>query len=77
MQHSMRWLTTSLICYERFVPVVGGAFHYNLFGHFRSFPVISGRPEMTAFIFRRLYNFILSLHSDLRFNLSFPSVFIL
>ena len=31
---------------------------------------------MTVFVFRRFYDFILSLHSDLRINFSFPSVFI-
>lgn len=72
MQHIMRWSSTSVILSEHF-PGRLRAFNYNLF---RSFPVISVRPEMTGFVFRRFYNFILSLHSDLRFKLSFPSVFI-
>ena len=40
------------------------------------FSVISGRPEMTFLFFRHLYNFILSLRSDLGISFSFPSVFI-
>ena len=41
-----------------------------------SFTVISGRPGMTVFVFRRFYDFILSLRSDLGISFSFPSVFI-
>ena len=33
------------------------------------------RSEMTGFVFIRLFFFLLPLHSDLRLNLSFPSVF--
>lgn len=73
MQHIMRWSSTSVILSEHFSQSFEGFFNYNLF---RSFPVISVRPGMTGFVFRRFYNFILSLHSDLRFKLSFPSVFI-
>lgn len=41
------------------------------------FSVISGRQEMTFLFFRHLYNFILSLRSDLGISFSFPSFFIL
>lgn len=41
------------------------------------FSVIFGRPGMTDFVFRHLYNYILSLRSDLGISFSFPSFFIL
>lgn len=70
MQHIMRWSSTSVILSEHFPRSFEG-FLITIFS------VISVRPGMTGFVFWRFYNFILSLHSDLRFKLSFPSVFIL